>query len=104
MLHSLVHRRRDSGWIIKSYPIDSPYWRVTELAVGERPASSSSEATAPSATSVSGGSARRQGNGGITVSPGTRPGFVEVRFPDRPSEDVLASLRSRGFRWARGRR
>lgn len=37
---------------------------------------------------------------GPSVRPGKRPGFVEVVFPAKPSEEVRAELKAAGFRWA----
>ncbi len=36
---------------------------------------------------------------GPEVSPGKRPGFLEVRFGERPADDVLAALKAGGYRW-----
>lgn len=41
------------------------------------------------------------GADGVTVRPGTRPGFVEVVFPTRPADAVREALKGAGFRWAR---
>ena len=35
-----------------------------------------------------------------TVRLGTRPGYVEVIFPARPTPAVLTELKAAGFRWA----
>lgn len=38
---------------------------------------------------------------GFVVSPGRRPGVVEVRFEEKPEEEIRQELKSAGFRWAR---
>lgn len=35
----------------------------------------------------------------ITLRPGTRPGFVEIAFPSKPSPADVAELKSSGFRY-----
>lgn len=35
------------------------------------------------------------------LSPGKRPGFVDVHFSEKPPEDVRDSLKAAGFRWSR---
>jgi len=37
----------------------------------------------------------------ITVKDGTREGFSEIYFPDKPSESVREALKSAKFRWSR---
>jgi len=37
----------------------------------------------------------------VTVSEGTKEGYVEIRFPEKPSDDERAELKSAGFRWSR---
>jgi hypothetical protein len=37
----------------------------------------------------------------ITVSEGTKEGYVEIRFPDKPEDSVRTELKSAGFRWSR---
>lgn len=37
----------------------------------------------------------------VTISPGTKPGFVEVRFPEKPAPEVLDELKAARFRWSR---
>ena len=34
------------------------------------------------------------------LSPGTRPGYVELRFPAKPDGATRAELKAAGFRWA----
>ena len=41
---------------------------------------------------------------GITVSENTEKAGIEIRFPNKPSDDVLSSLHANGWRWARGSR
>ncbi len=36
----------------------------------------------------------------ITVSEGTREGFVEIRFPAKPSNDARNEMKRAGFRWS----
>ncbi len=38
---------------------------------------------------------------GVTKRPGTRPGFVELRFAVKPPAEIRAELKAAGFRWAR---
>ncbi len=37
---------------------------------------------------------------GITIGPGTREGYSEVRFASKPSGEVRDALKGAGFRWA----
>ena len=78
-----------SGWSVRSYPLVNPYFTVTEIALPQ--ASASAEVAAPD---------------GVTVSPSSlgRAGVVEIRFATKPAPEVLAQLKSAGFRWARGNR
>ena len=52
---------------------------------------------APASDDDSGGS----GPEGASLSDGTRPGYVEVRFPEKPSAEMRSALKSAGFRWTR---
>lgn len=37
----------------------------------------------------------------LEVSPGLRPGYVEIRFQSKPDEAIRDALKAAGFRWAR---
>lgn len=37
----------------------------------------------------------------VTVSEGTKAGYVEIRFPEKPCDDERTALKSAGFRWSR---
>lgn len=39
--------------------------------------------------------------GGFEVKDGTRSGFTEIHFADKPAEEVREELKSAGFRWSR---
>jgi hypothetical protein len=38
---------------------------------------------------------------GVTVRPGTREGFIEVRFSAKPPLEIRSELKGSGFRWAK---
>ena len=76
-----------TGWVVKSYALPAKWASLTEDAI---PEAAPAAAAAPAAV-----------DGEVTVTPGTRPGYVEVRFATRPAEDVRAGLKAHGFRWAR---
>lgn len=82
-----------SGWLIKSRNFPCSYVHLTEDAIPSAPAGPPSPAAGA-------------GGGAVTVSPSSlgRDGVVEIRFAERPGDDVLAGLRAHGFRWARGNR
>lgn len=79
-----------SGWVVKSYDIGGDWWHVDEDAIPEQ-----------AALSTPAGSGE-----GYEVRPSSlgRDGVVEIHFTDKPDEDVRASLKAAGFRWARGNR
>lgn len=35
-----------------------------------------------------------------TIEPGTKPGYVQVRFDDKPERDVIDKLKAAGYRWS----
>ncbi|MFN0131252.1 MAG: hypothetical protein ACKVW3_01775 [Phycisphaerales bacterium] len=37
---------------------------------------------------------------GVAIGAGTRPGYLEIRFPEKPAPEVLGELKAAGFRWA----
>jgi hypothetical protein len=37
----------------------------------------------------------------VTVSKGTKEGYVEIRFPEKPSDEERTELKAAGFRWSR---
>ncbi len=37
----------------------------------------------------------------VIVRPGTRAGFSEVVFPDKPTADIRSALKAAGYRWSR---
>lgn len=39
-------------------------------------------------------------SGGVEITEGKRPGFVDVRFASKPAADIIAALKGAGFRWA----
>lgn len=41
------------------------------------------------------------GDSSITVRDGTRPGYVEIVFKEKPDEDVRGILKRSGFRWSK---
>jgi hypothetical protein len=43
----------------------------------------------------------KSGGEGVTLRPGTREGFVEVRFERKPPEEIRSELKRSGFRWAK---
>jgi hypothetical protein len=83
-----------TGWVVRSAGLPCRWVSLTEDAIPE-PGAGRAAAPGPVA-----------GAGGVTVSPSSlgREGVVEIRFAERPADDVLAALRLRGFRWARGNR
>ena len=94
-----------SGWLIKSADLPCKWVHVTEDALPERSA----------ATEGGNGFYDQRGNwipqadssgGAVTVSPSSlgREGVVEIRFAERPADDVITGLKAHGFRWARGNR
>jgi hypothetical protein len=85
-----------SGWVVKSHTFPCPYVTLTEDATSAVQAAPGRPAAAPPADDTGTGSAP----GGVTVSPGTKPGFVEVRFPSKPSAGVRQGLKNHGFRWS----
>lgn len=84
-------RNRGTGWVVRSASIPCSYVHLTEDAI---PGAQAAPAAAPASV------------GGVTVSPSSlgREGVVEVRFADKPAQEVLDGLKARGFRWARGNR
>jgi hypothetical protein len=81
-----------SGWCVKSYPLDTTY--PPRVPVEDH-------LPEPRAT---GGVASVEHASGVTISPSSlgRAGVVEVRFAEKPAEEVRAALKAAGFRWARG--
>ena len=81
-----------SGWLIKSASLPCKWVNLSEDAIPHATAR-------PSSAPVS-------GDGNVKVSPSSlgREGVVEIRFSDRPADDVLVGLKAHGFRWARGNR
>ena len=86
--------RSGTGWVVKSREFPCKWAGLTEDAIPDAPAM-------PAAAAAPGGD-----GGTVTVSPSSlgRAGVVEVRFTDRPADDVIAGLKAHGFRWARGNR
>ena len=78
-----------TGWIIRSRILPARYVNLTEEALPDTPAVSAGPVMSA---------------GGVTVSPSSigRASVVEIRFDDKPSEEVRGALKAHGFRWARG--
>lgn len=79
-----------TGWLIKSRALPSRYLHLTEDAIPDAPAMSAPAASAS--------------DGAVTVSPSSlgKPGVIELRFAEKPAEDVREALKYRArFRWAR---
>lgn len=83
-----------SGWCVRSYPLESDWWHVTEDVIPELPEGHST-GTGPELQAD-----------GYEIRPSSigREGVVEVHFANKPEEDVRAALKSAGFRWARANR
>jgi hypothetical protein len=84
-----------TGWLIRSRDIPAS-GKMTYLDL-------TGDAIPDSAPARPARSAPPRGNG-VTISPSSigRAGVVEVRFDAKPVTEVIASLKSHGFRWARG--
>ena len=74
-----------SGWCVRSRSLSYPPSSVVEDALPAAPAAGEITAAAE----------------GVTISPGRRPGIVEVRFSAKPAEEIRAALKAARFRWAR---
>lgn len=80
-----------TGWIVKSCAIPCQWVHLTEDAIP---------------VPVNPGRRSQPDDGPVTISPSSigRDGVVEIRFADRPGDEVLSELKAHGFRWARGNR
>jgi len=83
---------RGSGWSVRSYEITTTY-----------PPNSPVEDHLPAPKAGTEDSTVQCTGSGVTVSPSSigRAGVVEVRFAEKPDEQVRAQLKASGFRWAR---
>lgn len=81
-----------SGWSVRSYLLTTTYPPYLPI-----------EDHLPAPKAPMGVTAVRSSAGGVTVSPSSigRAGVVEVRFVEKPDEQVRAQLKAAGFRWAR---
>ena len=84
-----------SGWNVKSYPLNTTYPPSTPVE-DHLPAP---RAARPGAASAS----ARPGRSGVSISPSSigRTGVVELRFAQKPDQEVRSRLKASGFRWAR---
>lgn len=80
-----------SGWSVRSYQLNATYPPLIPV-----------EDHLPAPKAPVEGTAVRS-SGGVTISPSSivRSGVVEVRFAEKPDEQVRAQLKAAGFRWAR---
>jgi hypothetical protein len=94
-----------TGWVVKSREFPCSYVHLTEDAIPEAPAAGGRGFYDQRGNWIPQGSSPAPVDG-VTVRPSSigRDGVVEIVFPGRPGDDVLAELKARGFRWARGNR
>jgi hypothetical protein len=94
-----------TGWLIKSRALPSRYLHLTEDAIPEPPCYCGTEVYAhePYCTGAPQAPASAS-DGAVTVSPSSlgKPGVIELRFAEKPAEDVREALKFRArFRWYR---
>lgn len=82
--------RYTSGWRVKSTTLSGLYGNVT---IDE-------EAVKGAGTGVPTAGSVQSGVTGVTVSLNAALGGVEIRFPSKPDQEVLARLKGKGFRWS----
>ena len=91
------HRDAD-GWGIRKVSIDGPRsvpigeWRLAKTPKKRTPRADHNTASAHLTQEL---------GQNVEVREGTKPGYSEVIFQDKPDEETRASLKAAGFRWSR---
>lgn len=103
--------RYSTGWIIRSRVFPCTYLQLTEDAIPEQASGGPGffdqhGSWVPQDPRPNGIRPPQPDDGPVTVCPSSigREGVVEVHFAAKPAADVLAGLKSHGFRWAKANR
>ena len=82
--------RYDTGWEVYKLPISG----IESVPVGRWCVPEDKPKATQKAVSV-------DTEAGFTLSPGTKPGYIEIHFSAKPGEAVRDELKAAGFRWSR---
>ena len=104
---SVEHREKYSmgaGYYLKDGHRDDTGWQVSKRTISDRYGNDEiclALANTPKRRAEEETAVASQSNGAITVTENQEKNGIEIRFPDKPSEQVREQLKSHGFRWSK---